>query len=207
MPNYTTGIPTAAQSLGITQQPIQDNFTVLDTTLSVNHVAMNTVGAGKHKFVQMPIQASAPTTLGNEGALYTKNTGTGSDLYYIRDAIGATETQLTSSAIVAPAASVPTGAPAIDPTSAQYITYLPGGLIMISGYVVSSSATQQVNFPITFSAIYTIQLTRLFTTGPSNRSFHQVTVSTFTSFTFRNLDANGNAANGFSVMYQVVGTE
>lgn len=211
MSSYTTGIPTPGQSLGITQKPILDNFSVLNTTIAQDHIAMNTTGAGKHKVIHIPNPQTVGTSPGSgalEWNIYTKSLASGSvEVFYQRPGAAANGPDIQMTTLVTTGESVPTGSPAVNASSRQYVTFLPAGLVMISGYIVSAGATQQVNYPITFTALYSIQLTRLFTSGPSNRSFHQVTISDFTSFTFRNLDANGSADSGFSVFYQVVGTK
>ncbi len=70
--SFTGGIPTSGQSLGVTRDPIRNNFSAINTTIAVNHVAMNLADQGKHKFLQMPIQVSGPATAATgEGAIYT----------------------------------------------------------------------------------------------------------------------------------------
>jgi hypothetical protein len=63
--NYTTGIPTAAQSLGITQQPIQNNFSVINTAFAVDHVAFNNPNAGYHNVIHIPNQTIASQSTWN----------------------------------------------------------------------------------------------------------------------------------------------
>lgn len=94
---YTDNVPQSGQTLGTTQPLIQSNFSIITTAQSVNHVAYDDADQGKHKFLQMPEQGSAPTTAANEGALYTKvDTGTPAttQLFYRNESAG-TEQQLT----------------------------------------------------------------------------------------------------------------
>lgn len=49
--SYTPNIPVSGQSLGVTKNPINSNFQVLNTTIAVDHVMMNNAGAGQHKQV------------------------------------------------------------------------------------------------------------------------------------------------------------
>ena len=75
MANYTSGIPTAIQTLAITQQPIQDNFTVLSATIGNNHVAPTDPTAadrGKHNFVVLRRQVADGVSTLNESVFYTK---------------------------------------------------------------------------------------------------------------------------------------
>lgn len=145
MPTYTLGIPTANQSLGVTQQPIQDNFTVLNTTISVNHVAMNDSSGnqGKHKFVQMPTQGTstatgAPATNNSEVAIYARSE-TGQDsgninLYYrIQNQAVHAGTDILLTRFVTPSRTDATG-----------VTFLTGGLIMQWGFKTVSASSSRV---------------------------------------------------------------
>jgi len=81
----------SAEDPSQSQPKITSNFQALNTSNSVNHVAYNDADQGKHKFMQMPEQASAPSTAANEGALYTavEATSTVSELVYRREGNGA----------------------------------------------------------------------------------------------------------------------
>ena len=120
---------------------------MLDTTFSVNHVGYNDSGAGKHKFMQMPEQASAPSTAANEGALYTKDDGSTTALYFRQESSGS-EIKLTG--------STPSAA-------ANGYTFLPGGLLLQWGVVNSPGTSGTVTFAtanIAFPAnLYNVQLT------------------------------------------------
>lgn len=70
---YTESIPNSGESLGSTRVRIHDNFSQIFTVFNQNHVDFNTIpGEGKHKFLQMPEQASAPSTATNEGGLFVE---------------------------------------------------------------------------------------------------------------------------------------
>lgn len=83
---FTSGIPATGQSLGSSRSQVAGNFANYNTVMSVNHVAPNASGQGKHNFVEMPVQASIPSTLASEGGLFTQ-TGNSSNsiLYFQRD--------------------------------------------------------------------------------------------------------------------------
>jgi hypothetical protein len=68
---YTTDIPISGDTLGSTRDRIRGNFQEIAAVEAINHVAFNNSDKGKHKFLQMPEQVLAPTTLLNEGGLYT----------------------------------------------------------------------------------------------------------------------------------------
>ena len=109
---FTPGIPTTGQSLGITKFPIQNNFTAIVEDMDTNHVAIGAVGRGKHKFMQMPEQAAAPTTAANEGALYTKEAGSETNLYWRQESTGGEFGWIyKKGAIVIPARVFPAVAP------------------------------------------------------------------------------------------------
>lgn len=134
MSTYTTGIPGTGQSLNATRDLIQDNFTVLDDTVTVNHIAMNSTGAGKHKFLQMPDQGSAPTTAANESGFYGKAVSGVSNLFARSESDGS-EYQLTSFAD-ADIATLGAQNPGW--------TFLPGGILLQWGVMVVSSATSGI---------------------------------------------------------------
>lgn len=98
---YLNNIPKATDDPTISQGQLLDNFSALNTSNSVNHVAYNNPNQGKHKFLQMPEQTIVPSTAVNEGAVYTKEVPTllKTGLYW-RDedsgGSGGTERQLTN---------------------------------------------------------------------------------------------------------------
>jgi len=48
MASFTPNMPTASQSLGETQQKVQDNFTVINTAFGIDHATFNDVNEGYH---------------------------------------------------------------------------------------------------------------------------------------------------------------
>lgn len=208
---FTPNIPASGQSLGNSRTQVLNNFATLRTAAGSatvatgDHYDVNGANIGKHKWVHLPnvsVSPGVPTTSASEIALYSKITSTTLDLHFRRISDGI-EVQLTG--------NVPYGAALISSTPAktgtQVTTFLPGGLVFISGYVLNSAASQQVNYGYNITNIVGIQLTRYAIEGspPSNRSFHQVTASVAGSFTFRNLDEGGSAAAGFNVFWSVIG--
>lgn len=143
--SFTPGIPSDGQSLGNSKPQVRGNFTVINDTMSINHVAMNSLGAGKHKFLQMPEQGSAPTTISNEGSLYTKEAQGITNLFWRQESNGS-EIQLTNSGISA--------------TNRGY-SFLPGGILIQWGFQSNYSTGTDINFPISFSQIpFNIQVTQ-----------------------------------------------
>lgn len=79
---YNNNVPPASGgTLSGTRDPIRNNFTQIQTVSNVNHVDYDDADQGKHKFLQMPTQGSAPTTAATEGGLYVKNNGSFDSLF------------------------------------------------------------------------------------------------------------------------------
>lgn len=173
---FTPNIPGVNQSLGVSRPLIVGNFSAISTALAVNHVALNSSGAGKHKFVQMPVQGSAPAAAANEGVLYTKTQLAISNLFWKRDA-SATEIQLTN----------------INPTNAANgCSFLPGGLLIQWGKAtLNASGVATVNFISSFSLLgvnnnpWSVQVTivtnfgTVRSVGVSSVSHNQFSISSF----------------------------
>lgn len=69
---YNPNIPSTGMSLGTSRPLVQGNFYLLQQLIDINHVDFALPGMGKHTFVQMINQGSAPTTGANETAIYTR---------------------------------------------------------------------------------------------------------------------------------------
>ena len=95
---FQQNIPQATDNPSDSQSDLLGNFQALETWSDVNHVSLVTGGSdnGKHKFLQMPEQGSAPTTGANEGGLYCAEGATSAitELFFRRESNG-TEIQLT----------------------------------------------------------------------------------------------------------------
>lgn len=140
-------VPKSGQTLGQTRDQIRENIQALNASLELNHVGLDQgAQTGKHKFVEMPNQGSAPTTIAGESSIYSKVGTSGSQLYLIRDAVAGTETQLTTAAITAPTVAT------------NGVTWLPGvasvGCLLYQwGRITGPGATTgSVVFPTPFRA-------------------------------------------------------
>ena len=138
--------PNSGQSLGQTRDQMRTNTDLLKQSLAVNHVDLGLADVGKHKFVVMPVQSAAPTTLAGEAATYTKDVAGASQVFFVRDNVGASEIQITG--------------PTLLQANNGYC-FLPGGLMMQWGVVAAaSSSTFVVTFTPAFSvAPYHVSLT------------------------------------------------
>ncbi len=104
--SFTANIPASGQTLGNSRLQVLNNFASLRTTISnvtqPNHTDVNNSGAGKHIFVEMPVQTpgAANLPLANEGGLITQTVSGNSELFYVRDAVN-TYFQMTGSVVKA----------------------------------------------------------------------------------------------------------
>ncbi len=117
------------------RDPIRTNFTLLQDRFDENHVNLDGgSGGGKHSFLQMPVQASAPTTAASEGGLYVADDSGGAAQLFYREESNGTTNQLTGGTV-----------------AAQGSITLAGGTVMKWGVssVISGSSPQTL--AITFS--------------------------------------------------------
>ena len=85
---YNSNTPLAGDSLGTTQPIINGNFAQIQTDFSINHGPLDGTHNGKHLFLQMPDQSSAPTTAANEGGLYVSAVTNISNLFFREESDG-----------------------------------------------------------------------------------------------------------------------
>lgn len=177
--SYQANVPQGTDAPSASAADFRNNFGQIDTVVAVNHVAFNASGAGKHKFLQMPQQGSAPTTAVDEGALYVKDVSGAAQLFYREESNGS-ERQMTGAFTAA--------------TSGEFV--LPGGLTVKWGQATTVGTTLTVTYPSAFSsATYNVQVTSnsagattifsasslsassfLCTSSNSNESFHWIAI-------------------------------
>lgn len=140
---YTTNIPISGDTLGGTRDRVRTNFQQIQDLIAKNHEDFGSIlGQGKHKFLQLPEQASAPTTAVNEGGFYTKvgtNPAETNIFFRAEDSGGGGgfEYQLTK------AISASTGRFATSPNG---WTFLPGGLILQWGTKTNPGTSGSIVF-------------------------------------------------------------
>ncbi len=137
---YNASIPQAPDDPSNSQGLILDNFTEISTAFNLNHGNFNDPAQGKHLFLQMPEQSSAPATAANEGGVYTKVVSGTTELFF-RDESNGTERQITKAF---------TGATTGDIT-------IPGGLIIKWGQTGMAGATSQT-VATGLTSLYTVQI-------------------------------------------------
>lgn len=141
---YNNGIPQASDDPSQSQSQILANFQSIATVVAVNHEAFNDADEGKHKFLQMPEQSTAPSTAGNEIGLYSKDTGSNPELFFRPESDG-TEIQMTNGGF----------------TAAQNgISFLPGGFKLIWGQTTGTTGSK--TFHTAFSTVlYNLQVSMI----------------------------------------------
>ncbi len=171
-----------------TRDQIRTNFDIIRDDFAINHVGYDETGEGKHKFLQMPEQASAPASAANEGAFYAKD-ATGTNIFYRAESSGE-EYQLTT---------VSDGNIATFATNTTYVadhdggwTFLPGGLIMMYGLRDSlSSGNNTVTFPFAFpTAVFCVTTTMV--RDSSNTDVLYAHTVTTTNFVMRNTSSSNS---------------
>lgn len=140
--------PNSGQSLGQTRDQIRTNSDLLKQSLAVNHYDLDQSNVGKHKFVEMPVQAAAPTTVSGELALFSKTVSAISQLFIIRDGVAGTEKPLTAGDTSQAQFAVNTVAYSANCNGGW--TFLPGGLILQYGRRTTPTSSGTVTFPIPF---------------------------------------------------------
>jgi len=198
---YTNSIPVSGDSLGSTRDRIRVNFEQIAIVEAINHVAFNSAGEGKHKFLQMPEQAAAPAVAVNEAGFYAKVSTplinpAESNLFFRGESDG-TEYQLTKAISTVPA---PERFGALSATAPNGWTFLPGGLILQWGEVAAPAgtsgtvtfATSNINFP---TGIIQVQLQLYRTEASANESVivNQSTPPTTSAFLYRSTSSSATA--------------
>lgn len=188
-------VPVTAQSLGASRDLINQNFSVIDTGFSVNHIQFNdgSGNQGMHAFLQMPSAVPVIATAVNQIGLYC-NTGPISgnpELFFQR-----------------PGQAANTGYTITERTaSSPGWTRLPSGILLKWGtqaFTGTPSATVNINaVGPNFGTVLNIQITP-FNGAPYNQII-AVTAQTLINFTASS--GNGsNIPNTTSIYYFVIGT-
>jgi hypothetical protein len=86
---FTSNMPASGTSLGFTRPLVVANFGNYKENLEVNHLGINSADFGKHKFLTMPQQGSAPTTSATEGGIYCAPVNAFSATFFQRESSAA----------------------------------------------------------------------------------------------------------------------
>ena len=191
---YNPNVPDPASQRFKDSQPlILGNFQDIGTGFNLNHVAFNNgVDTGKHKFLQMPVQASAPTTNATEMGLYTKtSTRTLQPEMFVRRQTNGTEIEFTG---------------CLAATNGW--TILPSGILLKWGQQAIAATPQVITYPVAatipvFSSVFMVDLS--FETSNVNvTAYATIFNSNINSFSCA-ITANGGPVTVLTAHYLAVG--
>jgi hypothetical protein len=166
--DYKPAIPQATDLLSQSQLDLLNNFGAIQALVDINHSDFANPNAGKHNFVEMPVQSPVPTTAGNEVGLYCQTSAitTQPELVFARQA-GST----------APAAVQITEFTSAGWTNPGW-TVLPSGIMLKwranIGFGASSTVTINLNATAPASPNFTTTLTILITPIDTAGTYTQV---------------------------------
>lgn len=190
-------VPLSGQTLAATRNPINQNFSLINTAFLVDHVEYNISGAGKHNKITFPVQAGAPTYAAGEEGLYNlsynNGTTTINELFvHKQTSSGTQEIPFTSSIISQNAA--------VGNNTAGW-TYLPSGVLLRwespsggSGGLITT--TLSPGYPA-FNAIFTVILTPS-STSTSDVNFEVRFIDILSTTQFRFYVSNRTTTGAFS---------
>jgi len=193
---YDSTIPQASDKIKDSQPQILANFSGIKTLVDINHVTFDDPNEGKHKYVSMPEQSSAPTVAANELALFSQEgTYTSvSELAFRRESSGDVVEF--------------TGA---GKTNVGW-TILPSGILIKWGRSSSSTGTTNITWPTgatipVFSTVYTVVLTPLnATAGDIDSAVRLISFSTTQiSIYISKRTTTGAATTGLSTYFVAIG--
>lgn len=179
---FTPNIPRSGQTLGNSRPQVLNNFASLRNTISQgsgnpgptdkpNHVDVNAVGAGKHIFVQMPVQTTGVANLpaNNEGGMITRTISGSSELFYVRDNVS-TYYQMTGPFFSGQGALAKGGT-----------TMLFGGIVLKWGQISTAASSATITFATECGSAFptnclSINLTRT-ATGSSTQAVSVTSLS------------------------------
>jgi hypothetical protein len=184
---YNNAIPQATDIISVSQSQLLENFAQINTVVGINHQTFGATGEGKHKFLQMPEQGSAPATAVDEAGLYAAvgATSTVAELVFRRENNGAA---IAFTEHVA---------------GASGWTMLPSG-IMLQWGSGSVAGTSTLNFPRTFpTACYNVQLTS--TSGGTEQNFLNIVTGslTTTGFSAKSYTRSGNSSTSSALFFAI----
>ena len=184
---FSTDVPISGDSLGGTRDRIRTNFQVISTALAINHEAFGSaLGQGKHKFLQMPEQASAPTTAANEAGFYSKvGTNPAESNLFFRGESDGFEYQMTRAIAASTARFATNTGYAANHTGGW--TFLPGGLLLQYGARSTPGTSGTITFPVAFTTGYysiTIGISRNNSASTQNVYVDNSVATSLTSFAY-----------------------
>jgi len=174
---YQNDIPKANDRPSISQGDIKDNFTAIKTYVDRDHVAISTPGVsvneGKHKKVTLRAQSPSPTTVADEGMLFTKDYGSATPFanLYWKPEPGLNEVLMTNN---------------INPLAAATgYTFLPAGIVLQWGRKLFAVGSKQetVTFPVVYQTVFQVVGTLIKSTSSTVEQKFSIGTPSTTGFT------------------------
>lgn len=165
--------PQAAQARDVTQPLIRNNFLGIAGAFEVDHIAIDAASDwGKHNFVTLPEQAASPTTLVNEGAVFSRQGALSSvtELCFRRESNGSV-IEFTGGTLAEPG-----------------WTRLPSGLLVKWGNTTANGYTL-ITYPVAatipaFTSIFTVLVSTYGNAAGNTDTDTFVRTDSFTTTTF-----------------------
>lgn len=198
---YDPNSPAANQLLSASQPIIQGNFTILQNSFDVNHVDFNAgTDNGKHKYVELPVQASAPPIVFAAGEIATYsflNAITNVNELYVNKTNQATVVQIPITASILSTNSNP-GA------GVSGWTYLPSGVLLKWGQG-SANGNTAFTFPVAatipvFTNVMSMQLCTAYNNASDGDGFARL--STFNNLGFTAFGSARTTVTTKAVLFQ-----
>lgn len=167
--SYNTGVPATNNDPSVDQPDMLINTQSINDIIGVDHVTFNSANGGTHNQVTLNRLAAKPTVTGTQTALYSKLSGSSSQLFFETSA--GTEIQMTGQVSVA----------------ANGYTTLFGNITMQWGTFSAGSGTSSTTFPVAFTtAVYSIQITPRFAGSVNDVDVYIIGSPTTSGFSVRN---------------------
>ncbi len=186
-------VPVAGQTLLSSRDLINQNFAVIDTAFSVNHVPYNdgSGNQGMHKFLQMPAATPTIATAANQVGVYAKNGAFSAvpELFFQRQSLAANSGYAFTEA----------------QNTANGWTRLPSGILLKWGQsAVAAGASSGANAPIiypvgagipVFANVFQIILGQRYTASQTNLGSNGFGIFSTTNLQFTITWSGNNLAN------------
>jgi hypothetical protein len=192
---FNQNIPLATDKISQSQGQILGNFQSLYTWANANHVSFDLTNAGKHIYVQMPVQGAPPAfTLGEIDLWNQAYATTGKNELFVQKENQAADVSIPMTASILGANPAP---------GATGWTFLPSGILLKWGQATTVVGTVVVNLNAggdlgsNFTALYSCQVSYAVIPAPGG------TLSCIRGFP--NLSINSNTA-GSVVNWFAIGT-
>lgn len=183
---FNPSIPLSTDLLSASQQPIEDNFTQLNTQFAVDHVAFNTGSAngnGHHKQVTFDAPPTPPSPTGTISAIYPKAVSAIQQLFFKN---ASTDYQLTGLTI--------------STSGSNRGLTTPWGIVINWGSANVGGGGPTSGTSITFAVPFPSSADSCIATGANNNATHaNVTVQNLSTSGVTLYSANNNTVYYFAI--------